>query len=306
MVGTLQSARRVPARAGLARRDVVAIVATITVLGAIALVVSVRQREDSRFAKDAQNVRGIVQALVVCFSRGQGDYPRPTYIEPGPGGTVPETGRAKDTSAGVISILIWNNLLTPEQVVSPRETNPRIKPHTAYQYSNPSAAVQPENALWDPSFNVDFTRNDRDAHLSYASLVITDSRVHMWTDSYSSSEAVVANRAPQITSVTPNPSGMYGYTLAQPQSKTFSICGDGKRWGGHVAFNDNHVEFFRSPVPDGSWSAQDRATYKGSGRTPTFDTWFYDEPDDPKDANIMLGIFPKAGATMDDFRLIWD
>lgn len=283
-----------------------AIVATIAVLGAIALVVSVRQRQDSRFVKDAQNVRGIAQSLQIWAPSGDGSYPRPTYIEPGPGGTVAETGRAKDTSAAVFSILIWNNVLTPEQVVSPLETNPRIRPHTAYQYSHPSAAVQPENALWDPSFNVDFTRKDRDAHLSYATLVITDSRLHMWTDSYSSSEAVVANRAPQITSVTPRSSGPYGYTLAQPQSNTFSICGDGKRWGGHVAFNDNHVEFFRSPVPDGSWSAKERATYMGSGRTPTFDAWFYDEPDDPKDANIMLGIFPKAGAKMDDFRLIWD
>ncbi len=238
--------------------------------------------------------------MAIWAGNNKGRYPLPSEIDL-ESATVVEDGGAKDTTANILSLMIFNGSVPTEFLVSPQEANPNIQQYSAYEFDSPKSARVPAKALWDPAFPVDFT-GGRVGGSSYAHLLPSGPRLKEWTDSFNQNFPVLANRGPQVSSVHRNQNGAVKVTVANPKSNTFLIHGGPATWEGNVGFNDTHVDFE---------TALDRAglpglTYRDSTGKAWPDLFFYDEPDDSTGANAFLGIFIKAGPRPADFSAIWD
>jgi type II secretory pathway pseudopilin PulG len=209
---------------------------------------------------DAVQVRGITQALVVWASNNNGSYPLPSALDAADV-TVPEQGESKNTTANILSVMIWNGNLSPEMCISPQEVNPQIRRYDEYQYEKPGGAQRPADALWDPSFKG--TPDDPTTyanlpnvgvgHQSYAHLLPFGNRRKQWTDTYNVNEAVFGNRGPTYAASDAAPSAEKWSLLPGPlgtASNTLLIHGGAKTWEGNIGYNDNHVNFETSPTPD--------------------------------------------------------
>jgi hypothetical protein len=256
----------------------------------------------TRQLKDSTQVRGIQQALVVFAQNNADRYPLPSLLDKD-GATIAGDAAAKDTTANIFSILLFQGMVAPEMFINPAEANGHMKVADQYEFDNPTHAVTPTKALWDPTFSTDFT-NGRTANNSYAHILPSGVRLEKkWMNSFGSTDPVVGNRGPEVKSVTYDATGKAKPNLVLgDQSITFLIHGKRNAWEGNIAFNDNHVEFLQSIAPDA-------LTYTTKDGKKRGDVIFYDEPDDAGGAdaiNRYLGIFTKAGPTPKDFTAIWD
>lgn len=273
-----------------------------------------RARQSARQLKDATQIRAIVQAMMIWSQMNKDVYPLPSMIDK-QDSTVADKGRAKDTTANILSILAWNGSISPELCISPLENNARIKACDGFEFTNPKTAVRPVNALWDPAFNCDFTGakpgNNSYAHLQPSGVINagdwtkTTGRVQRWSSTFNAAEPIVSTRGPEVASV------QYGEELkvtpkyANEKSNTFSFYKPAGSWSGNVAFNDNHVEFLDKYLTPGQTFKAGASFKIGEDKTRA-DIAFFDEPDDPKGVNNFLGIFIKAGEKPSEFKAIWD
>jgi prepilin-type processing-associated H-X9-DG protein len=306
-------------RRGFTVVELIAVILIVVFLGALFLTLTPRGRSGSaRPLMDAAQLRNMTQAMVVWANSNNGEYPLPSAIDVNDL-TVADTGRAKDTTANIFSILVFNGSVTPEQYISHAESNTfGVQSDLDYQYTNPTSAVNPADALWDPAFSADFTggsiSNFSYAHLQPSGIrgnVTTPStgRLLKWRDTSSSKEALLGNRAPELSAVKllgkPKAPASYTPVVNNPRSNTFLIHGGRSGWEGNIAFNDGHAEFIRSLrpfIPTGAWSAPAYTSTAGT----RLDTIFFDEPDDTAQTNTFLGIFTAAGEKSADFKAIWD
>jgi len=305
------TARNRIAPRGIVLRDVLTVLAILAIGLAVGAVIISHVHHTARRIADAAQIQSIHQGMVTWANHGSSDYPLPSKLDVA-SETVPEVGRAKDTSANIVSSLIYLGFVSPYEFVSVAEVNQSIKPCTGYVFKNPPSAQIPANALWDPAFSVDFT-GGHTGNLSFALLQPSGQasgpgRIRMWQDDFCSFEAVIANRGPEVASVTVSGEGSrssdYRVQTRTSTSNTFSIHGNGKTWVGNVGFNDHHVECVSGLAPPhASTNATPWPRYLREKR---LDTLFYDEPDDPDHANAFLGIFTKAGEKPEDFKAIWD
>lgn len=288
--------------------DALALVVIAGALGSIAMVANpaTKARESSKQLKDATQIRGIGQGVIVWATNNKDQYPIPGNFDK-ENATVADKGNAKNTTAAIYSILVWNASLTPELLVSPLENNPKIKPHAAYTFLNPNGAVKPNIAQWDPSLSGDMN-SAVGGHISYAHLQPAGDRLKRWSDTYDASHAQFAYRGPQITASTVHDEFTATPTFANDKSLTFNVythAGKPGSWSGNVAFADNHVEFIANhftPKAKTETGAQ-YTTAKGEKRP---DLAFFDESDDPASTNNFLGIFIKAGDKPADYLGAWD
>ncbi len=258
---------------------------------------------------DATNNRAIVTALITWGTGDNDRFPLPSRFD-AKDATVSLNGRAKDTTANILSMMIYNGMVTAEQLISPAEVNPNIKLDERYQFTDPKAAMRPAEALWDPGFKADFSK-DQTANNSYAHLQPSDGRLPRWAPTFNASEPVVGNRGPELASVECVEDGLnrwsYAAKLANPESLTLKIHGPEDSWEGNIAFADGHVEFQTRIAPDHEQTKPcrwlDYATRDNSKR---LDCYFYDELDDKNGSNAFLGIFTTAGKSAKDYRAIWD
>lgn len=248
-----------------------------------------------RQIKDSTQVRGIHQGMVLWAQNNSDVYPLPSVID-AKDETVAERGRAKDTTANIMSVLMYNGFFSPELCVSPAESNGNIQVFGNYSYSNPASAVRPEKALWDPAFSADFT-GPKKGNFSYGHMLPADARLEKtWTNNFQAGQAVIGNRGPLVTAMATE-KGNRRYAAAA--SNTYLIHGGRNTWEGNIAYNDDHVDFVTRIDPESN-------TYKDAAGKEWFDCLFFDEPDDPTTINNYLGIFTKAGATGAEYRAIWD
>lgn len=262
-----------------------------------------KARASARQLKDATMVRGIVQSFVIHAQNNQGVYPLPSRIDTA-NKTVKAEGRAKDTTANIFSILVWNGHISTEICVSAAEVNKKIQRDDDYEFTSPKAAVTPAEAEWDPAFSCDFLHPP--GNVSFAVLQTSDPRMSMWSDTFSTTEAVVGNRGPAIASVGVDAEGRPSAKLRVRQwSKTFLIHGPRKSWEGNIAYNDGHVTFETAYTPEGVTYTLPNADAAGNKVTRP-DNIFFDEPDAAGGKNIYLGIWRRAGATPKDFGGVWD
>ncbi len=280
------------------------IVEVIVVIFVIVLVIGILlpafgrpHRDGGRQIKDSTQVRGIHQGMVLWAQDNKDVYPLPSLVDL-KDDTVVEQGREKDTTANIMSLLIFNGFFSPELCVSPAEANGNIKTCGNYSYSNPAGTVNPAKALWDPAFAADFT-GGRTGNFSYGHMLPADVRLEKtWNNSFQATEAVIGNRGPQMKAV----GGEGGHAtlgVVDPKTNTYLIHGGRRTWEGNIAYNDNHVSFETRLDPEST-------VYKDAAGKEWFDCLFFDEQDDPKQTNNFLGIFTKAGVTGAEYKAIWD
>lgn len=295
---------------GITKVEVIAVI-TVVLVGVVvwfALRWRTEMRESVGQWQDAAMARSIHQAMVIWAGSNKNHYPLPSEFDRSDF-TVADKGRAKDTSANIISILIFNGNITPETCRSFNESNPNIKVHANYQTNRPPTAVDPTKALWDPAFSADFA-DGKVSNLSFAHMLPSDGRLDHYKDTMKADEAVVANRGPEITGMTDADGAVVSPTFANGDSTRFhqfTISSKASRgyWSGNVVYNDNHVDFVKNYLAPGKRTTATEFFYDKSGNKRP-DLLFYDEPDDPLSSNNFLGIFIKAGDTTAAFKAIWD
>jgi hypothetical protein len=278
-------------------------------VGAAGLLVSgaalvTQPRDDARKLKDSTQIRGIQQGLVVWAQNNEDSYPLPSAIDKN-NDTVKEQGRAKDTTANIYSTMVYIGALSPEIFISPVEKNPSIVLDEDYQYDAPKAASKPSMALWDPAFSADFTGGKK-GNVSYAHLQPAGARLQRWNNTATKDDIILATRGPEVRSSEPRSDGSVKVTLANPQSVTLTLHGDGSAWSGWTTSNDVGVAFHTADIGQGMPRGPASRTYTNKSGKVLPDVWFFDEPDDPRSTNTYLGIFTKAGATPKDYKAIWD
>lgn len=262
-------------------------------------------RQDAQKAKDSTHIRGIHQALIIWAQNNNDRYPLPSDFDK-KDDTVKDKGRAKDTTANIFSMTVFNGSLSTEIYVSPVEKNPAIEVDQDYQFDGPRSAPKPAAALWDPAFAADFTGGKK-GNISYAHLQPAGKRLPRWSNTFSGDEKVLSNRGPEIKSAEKRPDGSVKPVLANPASIALTLHGDGAAWSGWISSNDTSQDFQRGKLGQDKPAKPSRATtYKDKDGKEWPDLWFYDEPDDPDATNTYLGIFTKAGATPKEYKAIWD
>lgn len=261
-------------------------------------------RAKARQQKDVDQIRAITQAMIIFAQGNQDLYPLPSLVDAN-NTTVSEKGAAKDTTANILSILVFNGSISTNILFSPAEANANIEIDQDYQFSDPKAAAMPAKALWDPALSADFTGGKK-GNISYAHQQPAGPRKPMWSNTFSTSEACVANRGPEIASVTAGADGAQTAKMKDPNSLTLLIHGPRDSWEGNVSYNDGHVNFETVLVPAKPGANKDWPTYVGKEGKSLYDCLLFDEADAAEGKNQFLGIFTKAGEKVSDFKAIWD
>jgi prepilin-type N-terminal cleavage/methylation domain-containing protein/prepilin-type processing-associated H-X9-DG protein len=271
--------------------ELLVVIAIIALLVGILLPALGKARASARQLKDATQVRSIIQAMVVFAGNNNDEYPRPSRLDIN-NATVPGPEQEKDNTGNILSILIFGGSIAPELCISPAEANTQaIVRDDKYQYSDPSAAAQSANALWDPGFAgtpIDRAQDRRRTvgglavgNQSYAQAMPFGKRASRWQNTFATTEAVFGNRGPCYTNTTGSPNGQYTLNPAnnnnQPglSSNTLLIHGGRTSWEGNIGYNDGHVTFETKPNPDG-------LSYRRQTGTPSTipDNIFIDETDE--------------------------
>ena len=249
--------------------------------------------------KDATHIRGLQQAFVMHAQNNKDRFPLPSLYDL-KDNTVKLQGPEKDTTANIYSMLLYNGYIAPDMLVSPAESNDKIKACDTYEYDRPKKAANPPLALWDPGFSADFSDGNT-GHASYAHLMPSKPRYPLWTSTFDATQPVLGNRGPKVAAVTYK--GEPGARTATPEihgkSKTFAIHATPDAWEGNIAFADGHVEFMTQLT-------HAKRTFKNDKDEAMPDVLFLNEDTDPADTNIILGIFTHAGPTTRNFKAIWD
>jgi len=285
--------------------ELLVVIAIIALLVGILLPALGKARKSARQLKDGTQTRGIHQAMVTWAGSNKEQFPLPSRIDRSQQTiSIPLTPateisqQQKDNTGNILSLLIWNNNITPELCVSPAEASGNVKVDDGYTNSNPqgTASANGANAQWDPKFAgtpVDTgigagTGGRRTAGVgnnSYAHNPPFNARAAKWRDTYVSTEAIIGSRGPLFTGQTlTTQAAAYppaGWTLlvnnaAGDQSTTLNILGSKNAWAGNIIYNDNHVTFETRPDPI-------ETTYRRAGAGANLvvpDNLFVDESDE--------------------------
>ena len=247
--------------------------------------------------KDMTNLYSIQQAVSTLSGGVIDEIPMPSEIDRN-NATVPATRFAKrngvdpgkDTSDNFFSMLIFERVVDPRQLVAPSEPNLDINVDEDYQYAGPPTAVDPNNARWDPAFSADFTSSEG-GNLSYAMQCPQNKD----RNGHPSSQPMFSHRGPEIIDPPIYSGNSVQWDPADPSSLTLDP--DTGEWSGGVVYKDGHAETVSDIYP---------GHYVNDASQTVPDLLFYDEPDDPDGTNAFLSIFVEAGAERQDFYSIWD
>lgn len=303
--------------------EAVVIVAVCAMLAALVIVLVGGNRDSERRVRDAGQLGQIHQAMLSWANTNGDRFPLPSLIDVADK-TVAAKDAKKNTTANIFSVLVFHDMLLPEMLISPAETNERVVVDADYDFTKvPAGSVAASTAdpldfpLWDPSFKAGL--GEEGGNVSYAHLLPSGDRLSMWSNTFSSQQVVLGNRGPRVRGVEYERSqaadAVASVQLADAQSNTLRFYSPYGQWSGHVVYNDNHVRFMRSMVSrgeDGQRSERSIGFVRAgdAGRLVRVeDVLFYDEPADAQDgrvANVFLSIFVEAGERPSDFEAVWD
>lgn len=270
--------------------ELLVVIAIIALLVGILLPALGKARQSARQLKCATQVRNIVQACLIWSQQNKEQFPLPSQIDRS-NTTVTGTGRVKDNTGNIVSLLIWNGSISPEICVTPAESNSQIVAYADYQNANPTRAQTPASAQWDPGFAGTPSDSGNGApravagfgNVSYAhALPFGSPRSAKWSNTFAATEPVWGNRGPTYQGVNAQDSANYpgtaGWTLPTTgaQSNTLLIHGGRNTWEGNIGYNDGHVTFETRGDPV-------EVTYRRTGTTSPLtvpDNLFVNELDD--------------------------
>ncbi len=260
--------------------ELLVVIAIIALLIGILLPALGKARATARQIKDSSQVRGIMQGMVLWAQNNKDDYPFPSKMDKA-GYTVANSGAPgtadplKDSTRNIYSIQVWNGYFPTEMLISPAEVSGDIREYEDYQFDEPTTAVDKKRALWDPAFRATpeedqdstFPGTEGSGGFSYAHSIPFLARRSRWSNTFVSTEAVLANRGPSYTlengtgseatwELVQDSGGSTDYdTPVGLTSNTLLIHGTRTKWEGNVGYNDNHVDFENAPDPDGiTWN----------------------------------------------------
>ncbi|OAB61691.1 hypothetical protein AY599_07920 [Leptolyngbya valderiana BDU 20041] len=285
--------------------ELLVVIAIIALLIGILLPALGKARATARQLKDSTQVRGIVQAMAIWAQNNQEQYPIPSRVDRNGdtlGGPSTTPDFSKDTTGNALSLLIFNGFFPVELAVSPAEAG-AVEQKENYESANPQEAETPESALWDPTFKgTPFDDNDVSyppeynglSNNSYAQVPYFGARNRIWSNTFSSTDAILGNRGPAYELEGSGETGTW--RLAEDsdvgdRSKTLLIHGSKTTWAGNTGYNDQHVEFHTRPDPE---NLTFTFTGSGGGSTSAFtrpDNLFVSENDE---TGIQAGSVPSS------------
>jgi hypothetical protein len=219
--------------------ELLVVMAIIALLIGLLLPALAKARAQAKVVADQNQIRQVHTAWIT-FSVAEKDlFPTPGLInrlaDPQLGQTAgrgPEDVLA-NTTANIHSACIMQNFYNASLCVGPTEPNAQVFVKDNYDYELYSVR---EDVYWDPSFGSDL---DDTCNVSYASMGVFGTRkLRQWRNTSDSRYPCLANRGPVMGQLT-------------ERSKTYEIHGSPKEWDGNVCFQDSHVEYQRTMLPEG-------------------------------------------------------
>ena len=272
-------------RKGFTLIELLVVISIIALLIGILLPALQRARRNAGALRDGAQLKQIHTGMVTWATSNGGRFPVPSFIDSqgytegqqitNPGDDDPKAYE-KDRTGAIFSVMIFNQLLTPEVVISPNEVNGSIQAKDDFTYNRlpqQSGANEPELALWDTSFvgvpvskdqayKIDgrLSQSINVGNVSYAHSPLVGSRFGYWRDTLNANQAILANRGPLYATNFKGAGNNFAKTpdtrewyLALGQegegSDTLQFAGSSRDWSGNVAYNDNHVNLENNATP---------------------------------------------------------
>jgi prepilin-type N-terminal cleavage/methylation domain-containing protein len=241
--------------------ELLVVMAIIALLLGILLPALAKARATARQVKCSTQLQQIHKSLLVqAVENSSGRFVLPGEINRQAINGVQIKGRGaedevKNSHANLWAACLALNMFTPKVLISPSEVSGNVAEASNYNFN----AYRPEqDQYWDgdtaqgvgtiaPTRSVQANLQGK-CSTSYACMPLllgSERRLKEWRNSSNSRFAVLGNRCGNITT---SANGQF----VDPNSKTLEIHGAAKSWEGNICYNDNHVKFENSFVPEGT------------------------------------------------------
>ncbi|MFU8829207.1 MAG: type II secretion system protein [Phycisphaerales bacterium] len=300
-------------KSGFTLVELLVVIAIIALLVGILLPALSKARKNANQVKCLTNARAIGQGFTQWGADNRDNYPLPTLIDrTGDTEAINAGNDQRDRTGAIYSILIFQDILVPESMVSPAEINGRIRSNESFEFTSPNGAVNARRASWDPKFKGTPRAEAQGVqgmdpnvgHTSYAHATPYGARRSNWKNTFSTSTPIVANRGP-VYQDTQTPEANQGWTQvggAQGEASTANLVhGSFARWRGNVVYADNSGAFVNDPDPSSATFNDTR----GSNPIAQRDNLFVDETNEGNNLqanarrNAYLRLFTRGASAND-------
>ncbi len=230
--------------------ELLVVMAIIALLLGILLPALAKARATARQVKDSTQIQQVHKGWsIAAVDSVSGRFPTPGEINRLAYGGAQLPGRgnedeSRNSHQSLYSACVAKQMFSPQILMSPSETSSKMAICANYNYN----AYRPASDIyWDETnFKITGTGATISASAtSYATMPLSNTvrRAREWRNSVNSKMVVLGNRGVKD-----------GSTAAADYatSKTLEIHGAKDEWEGNLCFNDNHVTFGRTFVPEGT------------------------------------------------------